>query len=459
MFSEGIDKKIDLRDRVDLLLNNINTSIEEIYKEIGDLEEESRVSIVLENAMSGETKTMMLGFSDRSLISDESERVIVKDGKLYVDTTLENADKDSIRLEPYNFSSISAVMRSRESLSLAKIEFINDLGVGFYPEQDKDIINSDIRFRIEGTSDIDIDRNIDLIIDRKDNSEFNQVEILLEKAHIVSLYTSDTGQTYTKRTNRAQYIKDSLIQIEATTDRFIKIVFNKIKFDQIKNGNNIYSIIVNSLSILRTTFTGESLLITNPLEVTGSYSKLAISVCDSITEGQKALLSYYVSINGKGWEPIRPSGRYKGDELSKSSIINVNSMISNKFILLKDKIEGIDTEEYTLALPEDFIRSNILRVFSDNITDSALDWDNSRGIYTAVGVLYEEKTIDFGPNEISINGKWVSGEVTLTPDIYRIKINSTSYANVILNRQNSVIDIGNGEYSVESDNGSVRTVF
>lgn len=459
IFTDGIDNKIKLRERVSALLKTVGEGIDDIYRGIGDLEEEAKSSVVLENSMSGETKTILLELADKSIISNKSIGIVVQGNKLYADATTEASYKDAVRLEKYKFSAITAFMRSRESFDIAKIELVSETGVGYYPDPELDIINNNTKFRIEAASDSDISRNIDLIIDRKDSSLFNQVEISLEKAHIAMVYTSADGETYTAKTDKARYIKETSIQIEPTSDRFIKIVFNKLTFDSVKNGNNVYTVTVKSLSLLRTTFSGISTLITNPIEINGSYSKLALSVCDCVTEGEKGILSYFVSINESGWSPIRPAGRYEGETLSKSSTLNINKMVSNKFILLKDKVESEDGLTYTLALPEDFIRSNKLRVFSNDITKSYLDWEYERGLYSSVSILYEEKVIDFGPHEVSLNGKWVSGEVRLVPDIYRIKVKAENYANVILHRNNSIIDIGNGEFSVESDDGSIRTVY
>ncbi|RLA68384.1 MAG: hypothetical protein DRQ78_00740 [Epsilonproteobacteria bacterium] len=459
LFMDGIDKKIPIRKRVFNLLEEIDEDVKDINRGISNLREESASSSVLEPALSGEIETLLIDFSDSSIVSPESEGIIIQNDLIFADATTELANKESIRLEKYNFSSLTALMRSRQAADIAKIELVSESGIGYFPEPDMDVINNDIRFRIEGESDIDISRSIDLIIDRKDSSSFNQIEILLEKAHMMSAYSSEDGEEYTLHTGKPTYVKDSTLQINPTTDRYIKLVFHKITYDNVHNGNNVYVVTINSLSLLRTTFMGTSTLITNPIETSGAYSKLAISVCDCISEGLNGEISYFISLNGQDWESIRPVNRHEGDELHKSSVININAMVENKFILLEER-ESIDgRDNYTLLLPEDFLRSNYLRTFANNITYSPNDWIYNRGLYSAVGILYEEKIIDFGPNEISLNGKWITGEIRLMPNIYRIEIRSDNYLNVILNRKNNITDIGNGEYAVESDDGSIRTVL
>jgi len=459
LFSDGIGKKILLRNRIGDILYKINNTMDEVATAIVELKEESSASSVLEPAMSGELETVLLDFTDRTIVSSKSEGVIIQNGLLFADARVELANKDAIRIEKYSFSMLSAFMRSRQSLDIAKIEQVSDTGVGFYPDPELDVINNDIAFRIEGISDENISRKIDLSIDRQNSSIFNQVELSLEKAHMVSIYTSKDNKEFMRHTHKPEYIKESTIQIPPTSDRYIKIVFHKIKHDIIRNGNNAYVVTIRALSLLKTTFEGKSILVTNPINISGTHSKIALSACDCISKNEKGLISYYLSINGKDWESIRPVARTTGDLLHKESVINVNPMVTNKFILLEDK-EVIDgRNNYTLGLPTDFVRSNYLRVFSKDITYSSDDWMYERGMYSAIGILYDEKTIDFGDNEISLNGKWVTNEYKIMPGIYRIKIRTDSYANVILERKNNITDIGNGEYAVESDDRSIRTVF
>jgi len=459
LFMDGIDRKITLRDRVDMLMEDVEEDIKEIDKGISELKEESASSSVLEPALSGELETILMDFTDPSIISEDSSGIIIQNDLVFADATNELANKESIRLEKYTFSQMTSYMRSRESSDIAKIELVSRSGIGYFPDPEMNVINDDVKFRLVGESDREISRNIDLIIDRQDASLFNQVEILLEKAHMVTVYTSNDGEEYTISVGKPRYVKDSTIQITPTSDRYVKIVFHKLTHDGIHNGNNTYVTTINSLSLLRTTFTGSATLITNPIEISGSYSKLAMSVCDCISDGLSGAIGYYISINGQDWDAIRPVNRYKGDKLHKESVISINAMVNNKFILLEDKELVGGVYNYTLLLPEDFLKSNYLRTFANNITYSPDDWNYNRGIYSSIGILYEEKTIDFGEKEISLNGKWITGEIRLMPNIYRIDVRADSYANVILNRKNEIVDIGNGEYAVEDDDGSVRTVF
>lgn len=459
MFSEGIDNKIGVRSLVDTLESDVNMRISNINRALDELRNEVAASVVLEKSMSGQAETLMITFQDKSIVSSESDGVLVREKRVYADTSGNKSEKSAIRIEKYPFSSLSATMRSKKSLQQAKIEGVAASGVGYIPQQDDPVINEELPFRIESIADAETDVRLDLIIDREDASLYNQVELDLEVAHLVTIYTSNDGEEYTTHVGKPKYVYNSFIQIAPTTDRFLKVVFHKQNPDIIKNGNDTYLVSIKSLSLVRTTFTGQSTFISSSIEVGGAFGKIALNVCDATTYGHDALIKYYLSVNGQQWQAIRPIDRSTGDDITKSSVIDVNSMVDNRFMILDKSVTTNTITEYDLLLPEDFIRSNQLRIFGKNISDTPEEWDYERGLYRIVGILYTEKEIDFGTEEVSLNGKWTSGKVTLVPDIYRIEVKAENYANVILDRSGTVTDLGGGEFAVESSTGLVRTVF
>lgn len=459
LYANCISKKIPLRNNLDSLGASIDERINDLKSSVDILREEVAAASVLESSMSGQTQTTLIDFSDPAIISNESSGVKISNGSLVVDTNGEKSVKSAVRIEEYPFSSMTAVMRSRTSIEKAKIEGIASSGIGYLPSLEDMVINADKAFRIEAIADLDLERRIDLLIDRKDSSMFNQIELSLESAQMVTVHSSVDGEEFTAHVNNPKYVKESSIQIKPTTDRYIKIIFHKRARDGIRNGNNIYSVAVNSISFLRTTFSGSSTLITNPISIDGVHSKIAISTCDSTSEGLDTEIKYYLSINEQEYRSIRPADRRSGEDMTKPSFISINSMVENKSMLLTDKEDVDGGSSFLTPLPADFIRSNYIRIFSDNLTDSASEWNYDRGIYSSVAVLYEATTIDFGPEEISLNGRWVSGVVDLYPDVYIIQVKAGNYANVILNKLGNVKDLGSGEFAVEGTDGLVRTVF
>lgn len=459
IYANGIDEKVIVRDLVDTMDLNMDMRISNINRALDELRSEVAASVVLEKSMSGQAETLLLTFQDKAIVSSESDGVLIRDKRIYADTEGNKSKKSAIRVEMYPFSSLSATMRSKKSLQKAKIEGVAKSGVGFIPQQDLPIINSEVAFRIESIADAETDVRLDLVIDREDESLYNQIELSLEVAHLVTIYTSDDGQEYTAHVAKPRYIYDSFIQIAPTKDRFLKIIFHKQNPDTIKNGNDTYIVSIRELSLVRTTFTGESTFISSPISITGAFGKIALGVCDATSYGYNALIKYYLSVNGQQWQAIRPIDRNTGDDITKSSIVNVNSMVDNRFMILDESVTTDTITEYELLLPEDFIRSNQLRIFGKNISDTPEEWIYERGLYNIIGILYTEKEIDFGDKEVSLNGKWISGKVTLVPDIYRIEVKAENYANVILDRSGTVTDLGGGEFAVESSEGLVRTVF
>lgn len=459
IFALGINIKRPTRTEIQDLTYDIDIRIENINRALDELKNEISASVVLENAMAGQTKTLLLTFDSPAILSDESDGVVINNNRLYADTSNSKVEKSQVRLEKYPLSSLEVTMRSKNEIFPAKIEGIAESGIGYKLGLEELVINADQPFRIEGTVDAERDIRLDLVIDRQDTSVFNQIELSLSKAHLVSIYTSNNNEEFTVHTPKPRYIFDSSVQIGPTSDRYVKIIFHKKKRDNIVNGNDIYSVLIRSLSLVKTTFNGTSVFVSNPLDMSGSYEKLALSACDSITYSQNADIDYYISLNGKQWQAIRPTDRFNNEDLSKDIVINTNSLIDNRFILLEDKAIVNEQYEYSLALPQDFVRTNEIRFFGKNITVFPEDWVFERGMYSAIGILYSKKEIDFGPEEVLINGRWVSGKVILYPDIHRIYIRENNYANVILDRSGQVTDLGSGEYAIDSADGNVRTVY
>lgn len=459
IFAQGIDEKVKVRNLSDTLETDVNIRISNINRALDELRSEVAASVVLEKSMSGQAETLLLTFQDKAIVSSESEGVLIRDKRIYADTSGNKSEKSAIRIEKYPFSSLSATMRSKKTLQDAKLEGVAKSGVGYIPQQEDLIVNEDKAFRIESIADAEADVRLDLVIDREDSSLYNQIELDLEVAHLVTIYTSDDGEEYMAHVSKPKYVYNSFIQIAPTNHRFLKIIFHKQNPDVIKNGNDTYLVSIKSLSLVRTTFTGQSTFISSPVELNGAFGKIALNTCDATSYGHDALIKYYLSINGQQWQAIRPIDRHTGDDITKSSVIDVNSMVDNRFMILDESTTTDAITEYALLLPEDFIRSNQLRVFGKNITDTPEEWNYERGLHNIVGILYTEKEIDFGLEEISLNGRWVSGKVTLVPDIYRIEVKAENYANVILDRSGTVTDLGGGEFAVESSTGLVRTVF
>ena len=459
LFKKGITSREKIRGGVLKLREDTAGRVANINKALDELRNEVAASAVLEKSMSGQVKTVAITFQDESILSDESEGITFANQRIYADPKGQKPVKAAVRVETYPYDSLSATMRSKTRIEEAKLEGVTQEGTGYVPSPDEMIINNDTPFRIEATADAEREVKLDLLIDRKDSSVFNKIEMSLEVAHMVTIHTSSDGNEYVSPVERPMYIYDSFIQIAPTTHRFIKIVFHKNKPDTVRNGNDIFLTTIRSLSLIRTTFTGESKFISTGIKIEGAYSKIALTVCDSTSLGHNSLVDYSLSINGQQWQEIRPISRTTGDTPTKPSVINVNKLVDNRSMILDESttIDGIT--EYSLLLPEDFIRSNQMRIFGKNITDTPEEWRYERGIHTAIGILYTERTMDFGTEEVFINGRWVSGEITLAPDIYRLGVSASSYANVILNRTGKVTDLGNGEFAVESTTGAVHTVF
>ena len=459
-FSDGVGYLSQVVERSDLYTDALTKRITSLNSLIDKLKEETAAASVLERNMMGEINSLLLIFQDREYISDASKNIVINKDRLYAKPDQDRANKEIIRLEEYPISSITASIRTAVSIDPAKVENVNAIGAGYTDREDQLVINTGEPFRISGATRNKQSIKLDLIIDRKDNSMFSQRRIACEKAQMITIYTSDNKDLFEARVAKPTYVHDTSIEIAPTTDRYVKIIFHKVTEDIVSTGQDNISVTLKSLYITKTSFTGQALLVTPSIELKGFHSKVAIGVCDSTSLGLDTMITYYVSVNGAIWNKIRPVSSITNADLLTPSVLNINNASDNRLMLLRDKekIEG-GQWMYDLPLPEDFIRSNDIRLFGRDISVRCEDWTQTRGVKEVSGILYTDKTIDFKDKEVSINGIWMTGKQTLIAGIYSLKVRLSNYSNVILDRSGQVKHLGGGEYSVTGIDGVFRTVY
>ena len=460
LFVDGAEILSKISKRNTQYSDALSKRIGNLNRLIDKLKEETSAAAVLERNMMGEVKSFVLMFEDDIYVSSESRGVTIRQDRIYANPDDDKGDKEIIRLEEYPLSYVSATIRTAIKINKAKVENVNSIGVGYIDHKDQDTINTGKTFRIAGEANEDSSVKMDIVIDRKDNSLFSQVEISCEKAQMITVYTSDTGKEYTGKIVRPTYAYDTSLGIEPSTDRYVKIIFHKLERDILSTGKDNYSVTIRSLYLTRTSFTGQALLITPAVEMAGNFSKIAIGTCDSSSLGLDTEIDYFISVDEKMWTRIRPVLSVRNADLSVPSAININDSSDNRLITIKERVKTKTNDwEYKLILPDDFIRSNDIRIFGKDITTRCEEWDFTRGLREVSAILYSEKTINFKGSEISINGVWVHGVQVLPAGIYSIKIRESNYANIILDRSGEVRHEGDGEYSVTGEDGIFRTIY
>jgi hypothetical protein len=456
---ENVEGRMLLEDTYSNMQIDVSERLERLSRDIQLGFNELRTAQVLESSMSGYVKTINVDFGNNTVINQNSTDALISDGIVMgVKAPSVMADMSSIPIREYDISSISGALRSSSSTSGVVVELISDDGITIISDQDSVIINNGAKFSLSAESEFSDSKKLDLLIDKKDTEFFNQIEINLEKAHVAQIYISEDGLEYSKQFEKPRYIKNTIVPVESSKARFIKITFIKNKSNYSHNGKYGYKIGINSLNILKSTIEESAYVETNNMDISGTYSRVAIQTCCSYSD-LNAEIKYYISLDDKEWQPIRPVNKTKIENIIDSVSLPLNTYTDNQIISLVDNTAVQSGYRYDLELPGEFIDSNQLRVFEGDITGSGEDWITDQRYYYAVGVLLTPATFDIGQSEMEFNGKWATGEVNLDKGIYRIKVKSEDYANLFNGKNATVISEINGEYVVKDDQGNTKSIF
>ena len=328
---------------------------------------------------------------------------------------------------------------------------------GAWVTVDEDIVNADGGFRVTGSMETAGDKRIDLILDKKDAEIFNQVEISIDKAHLAMLYTSDDGMEFTRVFDKPRYVKNTILPVGASSARYVKITFFQSKQSSISEGAYQYSIRFNHLNVLRSTLGDSVVFETNEISMPGAFTVLALSTCDNYSD-KDVDMSYQVSVDGGSWNKVRPVDKTSVGMIAEPVTLKINDYVDNKLVSLTEFTSTPSGHTASLELPSDLILSNDIRVFAEDITCACVEWKTDGSLRTVYGYLKDVSTIDIGPSEMQVNGKWATGVVEIQPGLYQLRVREESYANLFNGKNAEVIHSGNGEYSVTDADGGIRIV-
>ena len=458
LFDGMIDSKIKTRDKTEELRVDISRRIFAVRQTILALLEETATAEVLETVMSGEVKTLLMNMGDIAMVSDRSTNIKVMSYGSVADNVGQNTTSETSRIRRYSFDHLTASIRSTSLARDIPIVKVNPNGLSTLPADDEMVVNNDTAILIEAELNTDTQSSMEIIIDKNDSDIYNQIELGLNKAHIISIFTSADGEKYTATACQTKYSKTEVLTFSNTDNRFIKIVFHKRAYDKVRNGSRIHAVLIDYINISRSSYSGVATLIAMPLEVDGVYAKCAIDACDSISEGHDSIIDYEISINGHQWQKIRPVGRHSGNQ-DIPSIANIINDIENAPLDMGVGVLRKDgAVEYSLSLPEDFTASNFISMYQTELLDEH-EWEEDSGSYTVIATMLARKEVDFGPYDVSINGQWASGKVDFTPGIYKMQISSENYSNIFLGNAKNATDVGLGEFIVTGSDNVPRTVL
>lgn len=425
------DKLMHEEEIVNKLLNYFDYKIGSIQPRINSLSKRINNSLLkLRAAQVSDPKSgiasklnMSLNFSDESIRSPASTALVI-DGML-TGKTEADTESSSLNKVEAKASQMQAHLKSSGRAVLASIVESDGITIS----------------REEYTSG---PKDIEVIIDRRSEDSFSQIEMSLESPNIVSVYSSPDNAAYSEAYTSERYIKNSIVGTGLISDRYIKIVFHKPKSDYISNGKYGYRVNIKKIFISEETIDGEAIYETESIPVGGDYSYIALNTCCTY-ENPGTTLDYYLNINDRGWEKIRPSTRVIKEEVPTPSLLLANPAHENKMIRVDSfsKVEGGHMSE--LDLPIEFVDTNSIKIYSE----SSDGWTSKGGLFSTNVRIDSSKKIDLGPNEMLINGKWATGKIEIPAGIHSISINDSNFAEVYNPKNSEVVSTDGASINIK----------
>lgn len=455
----SLQVRSDLEDRFEAIDQDIKERFDKLSRGIATATQELKAAQVLEKGMSGYVKSINVDFSENAVIDLVNTNALISEGVVFGTIKDEStaADKESIRVKEYPVSAVSSVIRTSGDVTPGRFEIFNDSGISHVPFPDQSLINADKSFRMIGELGLGGEKRMDLIIDREDASLFNQVELQLEKAHLAQVFLSDDGLEFTKVFDKEKYVKNTVLPVGSSTARYIKITIYKTRHDAVHSGIYSYDVRFNKINILRSTINDTAVVQTNNIDIGGPYSVLALSTCDNFSD-PKAEITYKISIDDGEWKTIRPVDKKKVGNVIEPVTVKLNDYSENKLISLTNFNKTQVGYTASLDLPQQFVASNDLRVFAEDMTEFGGEWEGDSSYKTAYGMVAQTKSFDIGETQMQINGKWATGLIELNPGLYEVKVLTSNYANLFNAKNASLINSNNGEYSITDKSGAVRMI-
>lgn len=454
----AIRRKI-LEDKIDKVVSMIPVRIDKILSKIRTGLQEISIASILEKNMSGFVKTLNIDLSNMSVVNSSNTTAQIVDSVIYgKDNINRSADKTAVKTKEYTYGSIIVSASDSTGSVDTKTELVIS-GVISPANENSVIINSDQHFRIVATSTNSTPKKIEIVIHKSDEDVFNQIEASLGKALLGNLFISDNGTDYKRIFDRNKYIKNTVLPVGKSAAKYIKLILTITEYSKKKNGYYEFIADFNSLSILKSTISETTTYETHNIDFNGNFTGIAISTCDNCSD-PNINIQYYVSIDNSPWQPIRPVDKISPVKSIEPTVIHANDYFDNKLVSLTSFTVNPKTKEYeaNTAIPKEFVYANEILVFSGDITRTSEQWSYDGVFYTAYGFLSESKTIDFGPNPIEINGKFISGEHILPAGLYKIRIEESNYSNIIGFNGYTIIDSIGPDYKIKDTEGNLYTI-
>ncbi len=266
---------------------------------------------------------------------------------------------------------------------------------------------NDKNINIKYLSKYNSPKRIVALIDRNSNESFNVININPSKAIILSIQTSEDGMEFSGTSIKSKKTIGGVMPLDVTSSRYVRLIFDVDKSTNYRNG--MYEFEINAyfdMGILGS----ENDLFFSTKTIDVGMDGTALSISDD----SNANIRYEVSINES---PYRVLSALENGSGVYDKYLNINDFSSNKLISLKDFTFDGQNYNSQLEIPAEFISSNSLRVFDNNET-----WRKTKFGYVGNFIAYSKRSISIGSKRVIINGAIKTGDILLSPGIYKIEI-------------------------------------
>lgn len=320
---------------------------------------------------------------------------------------------------------------------------------GWVVANKEEIIKEEGMYLAKTQSIYDGENDITLSINFGKVTNVEAITPVFKNAEVVKIYTSKNDKDF----NLIAYkiaTKNKTFVLEDKNIKNIKIVINK-KDASYKLGNTyIYECPLSQIKISSDYEKEDVIFETKSIIVNAALSKIAITTKDNY-DSNDVDIKYYISINEKDYEEIRPSGKIKNKDIS--SIVSIENETENKLLKLENSTRINNKFVYDLPLPQPFVMTNNLRIFTNlNL------WEYKEGLYECYIFNYEEKTINIGNKFIFINGEKHSGAIKIKKGINKIQIPKEFFVNLFNKSLCKKYTINGSIITVTLNNGNEITI-
>lgn len=452
-------KILQLGDKFSSTNTAINLRFSQIFRDIEKAKAELAAMQILHRDASGYVKTINIDIGSASVTDVNNSTAKVEDGIVWgINDEPKSQSSQYVAVSKYKPANFTVYL-SQVSKNQYGGVFADGLGVE--ESSQTDIVNTGAKFYAIASSQFDTAAEMQITLDRKEFSDFDNVEFKFSNAFIADVLVSRDGELFTKLTAKEFYAKEVNLRTVDRNARYVRLILNFAKPTYQDGGDFIYKADFEYLNVIRQTVENEYTFMTQNLQIDGSYTAIALGVCDNqiSSKSSKVAIDYLLQINGSDFERIRPANSIHNGEYLLTTQLKLPRYSAAEVINIKSTFSNFGYYDFRLESAYGKIYGSAERIFQSNITRTSKDWKDLESYYEAFALLEKQKEINFGSEPIEVNGQWVSGKVHLQDGIYRIRTFKENYLNLFNTwKAKRVVFDRLGLYTIDDGRGNEVTV-